>query len=130
MKTIDVAAAIICHEGKILATQRGYGEFAGGWEFPGGKVEPHETPEQAIVREIREELGATIAVDSHLVTIDHDYEAFHLHMACFLAHVTEGKLELHEHSSARWVDADTIDGVDWLPADLKVVAAIKESGCI
>ena len=128
MKSIDVVAAIIRHDGKILATQRGYGDFAGGWEFPGGKIEPHETPEQAIVREIHEELGAIIAVDGHLVTIDHDYETFHLHMACFLAHVAEGTLELHEHSSARWVDESTIDSVDWLPADLKVVGAIKEVG--
>jgi len=126
MKSINVVAAIIRHDGKILATQRGYGDFAGGWEFPGGKIEPHETPEEAIVREIHEELGAIIAVDGHLVTIDHDYEKFHLHMACFLAHVAEGALELHEHSSARWVDEGTIDDVDWLPADLKVVKAIKE----
>ena len=128
MKSIDVVAAIICHDGKILATQRGYGEQAGGWEFPGGKVEPGETPEEAIVREIREELGATIAVDGHLTTIDHDYETFHLHMACFLAHVAEGTLELHEHIAARWVDAETIDELAWLPADLKVVERVKEQG--
>lgn len=129
MKSIDVVAAIIRHDGKILATQRGYGDFAGGWEFPGGKIEPGETPEEAIVREIQEELDATIAVDFHLVTIDHDYPKFHLHMACFVSHVAEGHLELHEHSSARWVDENTIDDVDWLPADLKVVAAIKEHPC-
>ena len=124
MKSIDVVAAIICQDGKVLATQRGYGEQAGGWEFPGGKIESGETPEEAIVREIHEELGAIIAVDGHLVTIDHDYETFHLHMACFLAHVAEGALELHEHSSARWVDAETIDSLDWLPADLKVIGCI------
>lgn len=129
MKSINVVAAIIRHDGKILATQRGYGDFAGGWEFPGGKIEPHETPEQAIVREIQEELGATIAVDFHLVTIDHDYETFHLHMACFVSHVDHGIIELHEHSSACWVDESTIDDVDWLPADLKVVSAIKEHPC-
>ena len=126
MKSIDVVAAIIRKDGKILATQRGYGEQAGGWEFPGGKIEPGETPEQAIVREIHEELGAIIDVDFHLVTIDHDYDTFHLHMACFLAHVVDGKLELHEHIAARWVDETTIDSLDWLPADLKVVAAVKE----
>ena len=130
MKTIDVVAAIICQDGKILATQRGYGDFVGGWEFPGGKIESGETPEEAIVREIHEELGAIIAVDGHLVTIDHDYETFHLHMACFLAHVAEGALELHEHSSARWVDGETIGSLDWRPADLKVVAAVKEHSVV
>ena len=130
MKSIDVVAAIIGQDGKVLATQRGYGEQAGGWEFPGGKIELGETPEEAILREIHEELGAIIAVDGHLVTIDHDYETFHLHMACFLAHVAEGALELHEHSSARWVDSETIDSLDWLPADLKVVKAVKEQGFI
>lgn len=129
MKTIEVVAAIIHHDGKVLATQRGYGDFKGGWEFPGGKIEQGETPEEAIVREIHEELEAIITVESHLVTIDHDYETFHLHMACYLAHVADGKLELHEHSSARWVDASDIDQLNWLPADRKVVAAIKENNC-
>ena len=129
MKTIEVVAAIIHHDGKVLATQRGYGDFKGGWEFPGGKIEQGETPDEAIVREIHEELEAIITVESHLVTIDHDYETFHLHMACYLAHVADGKLELHEHSSARWVDASDIDQLNWLPADRKVVAAIKENNC-
>ena len=130
MRSIEVVAAVICRDGKVLATQRGYGAQAGGWEFPGGKVEPGETPEAAIVREIREELGATIAVERHLATVDHDYETFHLHMACFVCHVAAGSLELREHSSARWVDAATIDSLAWLPADLKVVAAIKEQGVV
>ena len=130
MRTIDVVAAVICRDGEVLATQRGYGAQAGGWEFPGGKVEPGETPEAAIVREIREELGATIAVERHLATIDHDYETFHLHMACFVCHVAAGSLELHEHTSARWVNASTIDELAWLPADLKVVSAIKEQGVV
>lgn len=128
MKSIDVVAAIILHEGKILATQRGYGDMAGGWEFPGGKIEPGETPEEALVREIHEELDTTIAVDEHLITIDHDYEKFHLHMYCFFAHIEEGKPHLLEHSAAKWLGADTVDSVDWLPADTQVVEAIKASG--
>ena len=126
MKSIEVVAAIIERDGSILATQRGYGEHAGGWEFPGGKVEPGETPEQAIVREIREELAAHVAVERQVCVIDHDYDAFHLHMRCFLCHVAEGDLELHEHLAARWLDARTIDSVAWLPADRKVVQAIKD----
>ncbi len=125
MKTIEVVAAIIKKDGAVLATQRGYGDFAGGWEFPGGKVEPGETPEQAIVREIEEELGAAIAVDRFVVTVEHDYETFHLTMHCFLAHVTKGRLELLEHSAARWLSLDHIDEVNWLPADVEVVEAIK-----
>ena len=125
MKTIEVVAAIIKKDGAVLATQRGYGDFAGGWEFPGGKVEPGETPEQAIVREIEEELGAAIAVDRFVVTVEHDYETFHLTMHCFLAHVAKGRLELLEHSAARWLSLDHIDEVNWLPADVEVVEAIK-----
>ena len=126
LKTIDVVAAIIVRDGRILATQRGYGEMKGGWEFPGGKVESGETPEQALLREIEEELGAEIAIDSHLITIDYDYESFHLHMGCYIAHVVAGTIELHEHSAARWLDASTIDDVAWLPADFEVVEAIKQ----
>ncbi len=126
MKSIEVVAAIIERDGSILATQRGYGEHAGGWEFPGGKVELGETPERAIVREIQEELAARIAVERSVCVIDHDYDAFHLHMRCLLCHVAEGDLELHEHLAARWLDARTIDSVAWLPADRKVVQAIKD----
>lgn len=125
MKTINVAAAIIRHNAKILATQRGYGEFAGGWEFPGGKVERGETPEEALVREVREELGVTIAVDALVCVVDYDYEAFHLHMHCFLCHVIDGCLELHEHMAARWLDTASLDSVDWLPADEGVLEAIR-----
>jgi len=126
MKTIEVVAAIIKKKDAILATQRGYGDFAGGWEFPGGKVEPGETAEQAIVREIKEELDAVIAVDKYITTVDYDYEKFHLTMHCFLAHVAEGHLELLEHSAAKWLTSEHIDEVDWLPADVEVVNAIKE----
>jgi len=128
MKTVEVVAAIIERGGRVLATERGYGEFAGGWEFPGGKVEPGETPGQALVREIREELGAEIAVGPLVTVVDHDYETFHLHMRCYLCHVEGGALELHEHLAAKWLDAGSIDSVEWLPADVKVVRAIKEQG--
>ena len=128
MKSVNVVAAIICHEGKILATQRGYGDFAGGWEFPGGKIEPGESPEEALVREIREELDTVIGVDSLLTLVDYDYETFHLHMHCFFAHIDAGQPHLLEHSAAKWLDADSIDSVEWLPADVRVVDAIKSSG--
>lgn len=130
MKSIDVVAAIICHEGRVLATQRGYGDLAGGWEFPGGKVEPGESPEDAVVREIREELDTVIGVDSLLVIVDHNYETFHLHMLCYVAHIEEGHPHLLEHSAAKWLDMSTIDSVGWLPADVKVVEAIKRSGIL
>ncbi len=125
MKTIDVVAAIIVDDGKILATQRGYGEFEGGWEFPGGKVEAGETPEQAIVREIREELNASIRVDDFLVQVEHDYPTFHLSMKCFICSLDGSGFQLLEHHAARWLDIEHIDSVDWLPADIKVVDAIK-----
>mgnify|MGYP002627474367 CR=1 FL=1 len=130
MKTIEVVAAIIRQDDKILATQRGYGDYRGWWEFPGGKVEPGETGEQAIRREIHEELGALIEVDRFVITVDWDYEKFHLTMHCYLSHVAQGHLQLIEHMSARWVDAQDIDTVDWLPADELVVKALKEQGVI
>ena len=130
MKTVNVVAAIIKQDDKILATQRGYGDFAGGWEFPGGKIEQGETPEDAIVREIHEELEATIAVDSLVTVVDYDYETFHLHMHCFLCHASNGVFELHEHMAARWLDASSIDTVEWLPADEQVVDAIKNQGIL
>ena len=124
-KTIEVVAALIVDDGKVLATQRGYGPMAGGWEFPGGKVEPGEIPETAIVREIAEELDATIAVDRFVVTVEHDYETFHLTMHCYLAHVAGGAIQLLEHSAAAWLDRDHLDDVAWLPADVTVVEAIR-----
>ena len=126
MKTIKVVAAIIQKENKIFATQRGYGDFKDGWEFPGGKVEDGETPEEAIVREIKEELGADIIVKKYLVTVEHDYPNFHLSMDCFMAELADGsKMTLLEHEAAKWLSIDNIDSVDWLPADIKVVDAIK-----
>ncbi len=125
MKTIDVVAAIIVKDHQILATQRGYGEFEGGWEFPGGKVEAGETPEQAIVREIREELNASIAVDDFLVQVEYDYPTFHLSMKCYLCSLGEAGFELLEHHAAKWLDMAHIDTVEWLPADVEVVEALK-----
>lgn len=130
MKTVEVVAAIIKRDGKILATQRGYGDLEGGWEFPGGKVEPGETPEDAIVREIEEELRASIVVDSHLTTVEHDYEKFHLSMRCYVCLLTSEDVVLTEHHAARWLDGDTIDSVAWLPADVQVVEAINEAGLV
>ena len=128
MKTIDAVAAIIEKDGEILATQRGYGEFEGGWEFPGGKVEAGEAPEQAIVREIKEELNADIAVGSFLVQVEHDYPAFHLSMKCYLCTLKDPSFELLEHHAAKWLDLEHIESVDWLPADVKVVSALEKRG--
>lgn len=128
MKTVKVVAAIIIKNGKIFATQRGYGDFKDGWEFPGGKVEQGESPEQAIIREIKEELGAAIKVTGFLTTVEHDYPTFHLSMDCFWAELKEGSsVELLEHEAAKWLSLNSLDEVDWLPADIKVVEAIKNS---
>ena len=121
MKTINVAAAIIQKDGKILSCQRGYGEFKDGWEFPGGKLEPGETGEQAIVREIEEELEVTIGNLEYLCTVEHDYETFHLSMQCYLAEIESGEFKEHAHEDMRWLSIEEIWNVDWLPADIKVV---------
>ena len=125
MKTVEVVAAIILKDNKVFATKRGYGDFAGGWEFPGGKVEPGETPEQALVREIKEELDASITVGDYLVTAEHDYPTFHLSMRCYICTLNSDHLTLLEHSDAKWVDLSDIDSLGWLPADISVVDAIK-----
>ena len=127
MKIIHVVAAIIEQDKRVLATQRGYGEFKGGWEFPGGKVESGETEEQALIREIHEELNARIAVNQHLCTVNYDYETFHLHMECYLCTLTENHINLLEHTQARWLDKATIDSVNWLPADITIIEALKKT---
>ena len=124
-KTVKVVAAIIQRGDKIFATQRGYGEFKDGWEFPGGKVECGETPQEALVREIREELSAEIRVGDLLTTVEYDYPKFHLSMDCFWAELTENsEMTLLEHEAAKWLSMDELDTVNWLPADCEVVNAI------
>ena len=125
MKTIEVVAALITHNDQIFATQRGYGEFKDGWEFPGGKMEPGETPQQALVREIREELDTEIEVGSLVETVEYDYPNFHLTMHCFLCTIRSGELVLKEHEAAKWLTRAELDSVDWLPADVKVVEKLK-----
>lgn len=127
MKTIRVAAAVIRKGDKIFATQRGYGELKGGWEFPGGKIEDGETPQEALKREIEEELDTEILVGELIDTIEYDYPNFHLSMDCFWCEIVEGKLVLKEHEAARWLDRKTIDDVEWLPADVTLVGKIKEA---
>ncbi len=127
-KTIRVAAAVIIDNGRIFATQRGYGPWKDFWEFPGGKIEPGETPEEALHREIREELEAGIAVGERLTAVEYDYPEFHLSMECFLAEVTDGQLILKEHEAARWLGQEELDSVNWLPADREVVERLKKRG--
>ncbi len=126
MKTVRVVAAVIRKDDKIFATQRGYGEFKDGWEFPGGKIEEGETPEQALAREIKEELDTEIQVGELIGTIEYDYPKFHLSMDCFWCEITQGGLELKEHEAARWLSKEELYGVDWLPADVGVVERIKK----
>ncbi len=129
MKHIEVVAAIIVHEDKILATQRGYGSYAGSWEFPGGKIEPGEAPEAALVREIHEELDATIEVGPLLITVDYDYPEFAMTMHCYICKL-KSEMKLLEHSDARWLGADELDSVGWLAADEEVIEAIKKTKTI
>ena len=125
MKQIEVVAAIIRKGYKIFATQRGYGEWKDWWEFPGGKMEAGETPEEALKREIREELSTEISVDEFLCTIEYDYPTFHLTMHCYLCSLMTEALHLNEHEAARWLSKDNLDSVNWLPADLEVIKALK-----
>lgn len=118
MKTVRVVAAVIRKDDKIFATQRGYGEFKDGWEFPGGKIEEGETPEQALAREIKEELDTEIQVGKLIDTIEYDYPKFHLSMDCFWCEIMQGGLELKEHEAARWLSKEELYSVDWLPADV------------
>jgi 8-oxo-dGTP diphosphatase len=125
MKQVEVVAAIIQKEGRIFATQRGYGEWKDWWEFPGGKMESGETPEEALKREIREEISTEINVDSFLYTVEYDYPKFHLTMHCYLCSLLTEALHLNEHEAAKWLSRDESDSVKWLPADLDVVEKIK-----
>lgn len=124
-KRIEVVAAVIVHDGKYFATQRGYGEFKDYWEFPGGKMEPGESREEALVREIREELDTDIRVDAFLTTVDCEYPSFHLTMHCYLCSVVSGSLVLKEHENAAWLKQEELESVAWLPADVRVVEEIK-----
>ena len=130
MKTVKVVAAIICDDmkekNKIFATARGYGDLKGGWEFPGGKIEPEETPEDAIVREIKEELDTEVQVVKLLDTVEYDYPKFHLSMDCFICHIKSGNLVLKEHEAAKWLTKDTLYSVDWLPADKGLIPMVEE----
>lgn len=130
MKTIHVVAAVICDafdkKQKIFATAKGYGEFKGKWEFPGGKVEPGEIPQQALVREIQEELATKIRVGDLITTIEFDYPQFHLSMDCFWCEVEEGKLKLLEAEDAKWLTKDALYSVNWLPADMTLIAEIEK----
>ena len=134
MKIVKVVAAIIIHENKIFATQRGYGEFKDGWEFPGGKIEPGETPQEALAREIKEELDREIKeeldieieVKDFLETVEYDYPEFHLSMDCFFCVIRSGELVLKEHEAAKWLTVETLDSVDWLPADKGLIEGIRE----
>lgn len=126
MKTVRVVAAIIIENRKVFATQRGYGEFKDGWEFPGGKIEPGETPEEALKREIMEELDTEIEVGDLLDTVEYDYPTFHLSMDCFICKIKSGNLILKEHEAAKWLTKETLDSVEWLPADRGLVEKIDE----
>ena len=123
--TVRVVAAVIRNGDRIYATQRGYGEYKDGWEFPGGKIEPGETPEEALVREIREELAVTIEVGEKISTIEYDYPKFHLSMDCFWCRIVDGEIHLQEHEAARWLTKEDLAAVDWLPADRRLIAEMR-----
>lgn len=127
MKTIRVVAAVIKNENKIFATARGYGEFKGQWEFPGGKIEAGETPQEALVREIKEELETSIQVGDLIDTIEHDYPTFHLSMDCYWCDIVEGELKLLEAESARWLSKEELYDVKWLPADILLIEKIMKN---
>ncbi len=125
-KTINVVAALIRDDKRVFATTRGYGNYKGWWEFPGGKVEPGESPEDALVRAIREELDSEISVDEYISTIEYDYPEFHLSMRCYWCSLVSGNLVLKEAEDAKWLDVETIDSVKWLPADITLIDEVKK----
>lgn len=125
MKTIKVAAAAIVRDGKVFATQRGYGEFKDGWEFPGGKIEAGETAEEALVREIREELEVEIEVEKLLDVVEYDYPQFHLSLMCFICRIKSGEPVLKEHEAAKWLGQEELTSVEWLPADQIIVDKMR-----
>ena len=125
-KRIHVVAALIRRDSEVFATQRGYGNYKDWWEFPGGKIEEGETPEEALIREIREELAVDISADAYLTTVEYEYPEFHLSMACYWCSITEGHLTLLEHEAARWLPLDDLHQVKWLPADVLVIEEIEK----
>lgn len=127
MKEIKVVAAIIQKENKILATKRGYGEFINMWEFPGGKIEPGETKEEALIREIKEELNIEINVDKFAIDIEYQYPNFYLFMSCFMCSIKEGSIELLEHNNGKWITKEELNTLNWLPADIDAVNYLKEN---
>ena len=130
MKTIRVVAAIIIDNNKVLATERGYGDLINKWECPGGKIEENETPEEALKREIKEEMNVEIKVGELLTTVEYDYPTFHLSMDCFVCHLVKEKFQLLEHKAAKWLDRSELNTMDWCPADVEVVNAIKKTALI
>jgi 8-oxo-dGTP diphosphatase len=126
MKIIEVVAAIIVKEGKILATRRGYGDFMNMWEFPGGKIEPGESKEAALIREIQEELRVAVSIDHYLYTVNYDYPDFHLTMHCYICSIVRGEITLVEHNAAKWLSADSLHSVEWLPADTELIEVLRK----
>jgi len=126
MQTKNVVAAVIVKDGQLFATQRGYGNYKDWWEFPGGKIEPGETPQEALRREIREELATTVSVGALIDTIEYDYPEFHLSMQCFLCTIESGELTLLEHEAARWLNKEELLSVQWLPADIAIVEKVRD----
>jgi len=125
MKTINVVAAVIRDGDKVFATERGYGEYKGYWEFPGGKIEPGETPEEAIIREIKEELDSVIEVNEYIDTVEYDYPGFHLSMKCYFCKLLNGGLVLKEANDSKWLDRETLNDVEWLPADQIIISKLQ-----